>query len=231
MLGLDALGSAAYGPEAALTLADTAGSRGPGLRRPDQHADHLSSWPSFIFPTGRPSGPILTEAAPTRWPGRTSAPSAGLLAAAALMLDYVLVVAVGISAGVGALVSAIPVLQPYTLWLCLAILALITMVNLRGRARVGRGVHGSDLSVHRQLAGRAGHRGGQSGAAGGQPDADPAAAGHCRRQPMAGSLWIAMRAFASGCTAMTGVEAVSNGVTAFREPAVPTPRRPSPPSS
>src|SRR6516164_2649064 len=58
--------------------------------------------------------------------------TSGLLAAAALMLDYVLVVAVGISAGVGALISAVPDLQPYTLSLCLAILALITLVNLRG---------------------------------------------------------------------------------------------------
>src|SRR5262249_58962477 len=62
---------------------------------------------------------------------------AGLLAAAALLLDYVLVVAVGISAGVGALVSAVPALQPYTLWCCLAILALITLVNLRGTRESG----------------------------------------------------------------------------------------------
>ena len=58
--------------------------------------------------------------------------AAGLLAAAALMIDYVLVVAVGISAGVGALVSAIPELQPYMLRLCLGILAAITLINLRG---------------------------------------------------------------------------------------------------
>src|SRR5262249_61689729 len=58
--------------------------------------------------------------------------SAGLLPAAALMLDYMLNVAVGISAGVGALVSALPILQPYILPLCLAILVLITLVNLRG---------------------------------------------------------------------------------------------------
>src|SRR4029453_10116516 len=56
----------------------------------------------------------------------------GLLAGAALLLDYVLVVAVGISAGVGAFVSALPALQPYTLSLCLAILVFITIVNLRG---------------------------------------------------------------------------------------------------
>ncbi len=63
--------------------------------------------------------------------------TAGLFAAAALMLDYVLVVAVGISAGVGALVSALRFLQPHTLSLCLVILALITLVNLRGTRESG----------------------------------------------------------------------------------------------
>ena len=66
--------------------------------------------------------------------------TAGLFAAAALLLDYVLVVAVGISAGVGALVSAFTVLQPHTLSLCLLILAMITLVNLRG-VRVSRARH------------------------------------------------------------------------------------------
>src|SRR5262249_12908754 len=61
----------------------------------------------------------------------------GLLAAAALILDYVLVVAVGISAGVGALVSAAPGLQPHTLLLCLVILLAITIVNLRGVREAG----------------------------------------------------------------------------------------------
>ena len=62
---------------------------------------------------------------------------AGLLAAAALMLDYILVVAVGISAGVGALVSAVPFLHPYILPLCLTILGFITLVNLRGARESG----------------------------------------------------------------------------------------------
>lgn len=57
---------------------------------------------------------------------------ASLLAAAVLMLDYMLNVAVGISAGVGALVSVQPFLQPYILLLCLAILVLIAIINLRG---------------------------------------------------------------------------------------------------
>jgi amino acid transporter len=62
---------------------------------------------------------------------------AGLLAGAALMLDYVLNVAVGISAGVGAIVSAIPRLQPHILGLCLAILLVLTFVNLRGVREAG----------------------------------------------------------------------------------------------
>ncbi len=61
----------------------------------------------------------------------------GLLAAAALMADYVLNVAVGISAGVGAIISAAPELQPHTFAMCLAILALIVFVNLRGQREPG----------------------------------------------------------------------------------------------
>jgi amino acid transporter len=60
-----------------------------------------------------------------------------LLAAAALMIDYVLNVAVGISAGIGALVSALPSLQKYTLVLCLVVLAILTIVNLRGVREAG----------------------------------------------------------------------------------------------
>ena len=62
---------------------------------------------------------------------------AGVLAAAALMIDYILTVAVGISAGVGALVSAVPSLERHMLVLCLGVLVLITMVNLRGLRETG----------------------------------------------------------------------------------------------
>ena len=131
MLGLDALASAAYGPEAALTLLIPLGLAGVA------HIGPIStliiallvivyfSYRQTIaaYPLGGGSYTVAKENLGT---------TAGLLAAAALMLDYVLTVAVGISAGVGALVSALPVFQPYTLWLCLAILAMITLVNLRG---------------------------------------------------------------------------------------------------
>src|SRR6516225_7786913 len=131
MLGLDALGSAAYGPEAALTLLIPLGLGGLGYIGPISMliiALLLVVYFSYrqtisAYPLGGWSYTIAKENLGT---------TAGLVAAAALMLDYVLVVEVGISAGVGALVSAVPVLQPYTLSLCLAILALITLVNLRG---------------------------------------------------------------------------------------------------
>jgi amino acid transporter len=69
--------------------------------------------------------------------GQNLGPFAGLLAATALMIDYVLTAAVGISAGVGALISAIPKFQPHTLLICLVILVLITLVNLRGSRETG----------------------------------------------------------------------------------------------
>src|SRR5262249_36545871 len=141
--------------------------------------------------------------------------TAGLLAAAALMLDYVLTVAVGISAGVGALISAVPALQPFTLGLCLVILAVITIVNLRGVRESGLAFAvptylfiGSLLTVIALGVIKFALLG-----------ARPEMAGVTSVAPAA-SLWLLMRSFASGCTAMTGVEAVSNGVTAFREPCV-----------
>src|SRR5262249_42293565 len=140
----------------------------------------------------------------------------GLLAAAALLLDYVLVVAVGISAGVGALVSAVPALQPHTLAICLTILAGIAIVNLRGVRESGAAFI---LPTYAFVASLGGVMliglikvlvSGGSPAAVVAPPALPAATA-------AASSWIVLRAFASGCTAMTGVEAVSNGVGAFRK--------------
>ena len=156
----------------------------------------------------------------TRSPRKTSARPPGLLAAAALMLDYVLVVAVGISAGIGALVSAVPrapTLHPAALpgdrW------RFITIVNLRGVKESGVAFMAPTYLFIVTLAGCPRHRPVKTIAAGGHPEpvvAPPA----LPRSPAAATLWILMRSFASGCTAMTGVEAVSNGVTAFREPSV-----------
>jgi amino acid transporter len=223
MLGLDALASAAYGPEAALTLLIPLGVGGVRYIGPITTliiALLLVVYVSYCqtiaaYPTGGGSYTVAKENLGT---------TTGLLAAAALMLDYVLVVAVGISAGVGALVSAVPRLQPYMLELCLAILALITVVNLRGVRESGLAFAVPTylfvvslmtvlvLGVVKAVQ------------AGGRPT--PVVASPALPAPAtAASLWILMRAFASGCTAMTGVEAVSNGVGAFRDPPVHHARR------
>lgn len=131
MLGLDALSSAAYGPEAAMTLLVPLGAAGLGYIGPISAVIIILLLIVYLsyrqtigaYPAGGGSYTVARESLGL-FPG--------LLAAAAPLLDYVLVVAVGISAGVGALVSAVPTLQPHTLLLCLAILTLIAIVNLRG---------------------------------------------------------------------------------------------------
>src|SRR6202166_64939 len=134
--GLDALSSAAYGPEAALTVLLPLGAAGLTLILPITIAIVILLGIVYVsylqtiaaYPNGGGSYTVARENLGT---------NASLLAAAALMTDYVLNVAVGISAGVGALISAVPNLQPYTLTLCLVILVLLTLVNLRGVGAAG----------------------------------------------------------------------------------------------
>src|SRR6202041_3072996 len=131
IFGLDALSSAAYGPEAALTLLIPLGVLGVHYIVPISLAIIILLIIVFFsyrqtidaYPNGGGSYTVASENLGT-YPG--------LLAAAALMIDYVLVVAVGISAGVGALVSAAPSMQPHTVLICLGILVVLTIVNLRG---------------------------------------------------------------------------------------------------
>ncbi len=228
MLGLDALGSAAYGPEAALALLIPVGAAGVGYIGPITMliiALLLVVYFSYrqtisAYPHGGGSYTVAKENLGT---------TAGLLAAAALMLDYVLVVAVGISAGVGALISAVPQFQPFTLYLCLAILAFITLVNLRGVRESGLAfVVPTYLFVVTLLTVIAIGVVKAALAAGHPLAVDvplPVPAAEALAAPVAVSGWLLMRSFASGCTAMTGVEAVSNGVSAFREPGVVYARR------
>ena len=223
IFGLDALSSAAYGPEAALTLLIPLGMAGVAYIVPISIsiiallAIVYFSYRQTImaYPRGGGSYTVASEHLGV-W--------AGLLAAASLMVDYVLTAAVGISAGVGALISAVPSLEEHTLALCLTILIVVALVNLRGIAETG-GVFlvPTYLFIFCMLAmialGAV-----KTLAAGGHP---LPVAGPLR---LAGAteglgIWLLLRAFASGCTAMTGVEAVSNGVMAFKEPASRTARR------
>ena len=217
-MGLDGLGSAAYGPEAALTILAPLGAAGLAALRPIIGVIvallailFASYWQTIkAYPNNGGAYVVSKDNLGAR---------ASLVAAAALMVDYVLNVAVGISAGVGALVSAVPSLHPYTLGLCLAILVLVTLVNLRGTLDAGRlfalptYVFVTSLLVVLAIGTF------RAIAAGGAPQ--PVVAPPPVPASMAPvTLWLLLRAFASGCTAMTGVEAVSNGMSAFKEPQV-----------
>src|SRR5215470_2167386 len=136
IFGLDALSSAAYGPEAALSLLIPLGLAGV------QHIIPISAAIITLLAIVYFSYRQTIAAYPTGGGSYTVAranlgASAGLLAAAALMTDYILTAAVGISAGVGALISAVPSLQPHTVSLCVGILVVITILNLRGVREAG----------------------------------------------------------------------------------------------
>lgn len=217
VFGLDALSSAAYGPEAALTLLIPLGLAGLHTILPVTAAILVLLLIVFFsylqtidaYPGGGGSYTVATENLGER---------AGLLAAAALMIDYILNAAVGISAGVGAIISAFPNLQPHTTLLCVVVLGALALVNLRGVKDSGLVFLlptylfcGSLLLVIALGMWHALRAGGHPVAVTAPPRL-PVSAGTL-------TLWLLARVFASGCTAMTGVEAVSNGVMAFRRPA------------
>jgi len=216
VFGLDALSSAAYGPEAALTLLIPLGLLGVKYIVPVSAAIVILliivyfSYRQTIeaYPHGGGSYTVASQ---------NLGEPAGLLAAAALMIDYILNASVGISAGVGALISAIPSLQPHTLMLCLIVLGLLTIVNMRGVHDTGVVFMiptylftGTLLIVIAVGAWAAVQAAGHPQPATPMPAIPPATA--------VLSWWLLLKVFSSGCTAMTGVEAVSNGVMAFREP-------------
>jgi len=146
--------------------------------------------------------------------------SAGLVVAAALLVDYVMTVAVSVAAGVDNVISAVPELNPHRIAINLAFLLLLTAMNLRGVRESGRAfavptylfVAGVMLMIAVGL-GRA--------LAGHPPVAESAGYDILPEQVGLGGLALAfllLRSFSSGCTALTGVEAISNGVPAFRKP-------------
>ncbi len=214
VFGLDALASAAYGPEAALTILIPLGVAGLTYILPLSVAIIVLLCIVFFsyrqtiaaYPQGGGSYIVAHQNLGT-FPG--------LLAGSALLIDYALDAAVGISAGIGALTSAVPSLHPRTLMLCLIALAILTIVNLRGVQQTGAVFMAPTylflvcvliaiaIGVTKTIT------------SGGhpvpviRPPAAPAIA--------AVSVWLVLKSFASGCTALTGVEAVSDGVMAFRE--------------
>ena len=218
IFGLDGLTSAAYGPEQAMIYLVPLGLYGV-----QQHLMPIFTAILILLTILYFSYRQTIEAYPNGGGSFTVASEnlgdgAGLLAAAALMIDYILTAAVGISAGVTALVSADTRLHPHQLALCLVILAIIVVVNLRGVKESGFAfMIPTFLFVGTLLAtvivgvvhGVAAH--GHPVPLSAPPPPLPATMQYL-------TLWLLLKAFASGCAAMTGVEAVSNGVTAFKEP-------------
>ncbi len=222
--GLDALGSAAYGPEAALTILIPAAAAGIAYVMPISLVIIALltivyfSYRQTIdtYPNGGGSYTVASENL-----GR----GLGLLAAAALMLDYLLDVGVGISTGVGALVSAAPKLEPHTLAICLVILVILTIINLRGVRESGVLFMLPTYLFCACLLGVLGWGIAKTMLAGGHPQPVVAPPHPSGNAVAAVGAWLLIRAFASGCTALTGVEAVSNGMTAFAEPRSQTAKR------
>ncbi|MGN6189669.1 MAG: APC family permease [Conexibacter sp.] len=144
---------------------------------------------------------------------------ASLVAASSLLIDYVLTVAVSVVAGVAAITSAIPSLAPHAVALSLGFTALLCLVNLRGIKESGRAfaipTYGFVVAVLALLLvgfGRVVLGGGLSAESAGYGLRHVAHTGGLL------TVFLVLRAFASGCTALTGVEAVSNGVPAFQPP-------------
>jgi amino acid transporter len=223
IFGLDALSSAAYGPEAALSLLIPLGLLGVRYIVPISAA--IITLLVIVYFSYRQTIAAYPSGGGSYTVARFNlgAP-ASLLAAAALLADYILTAAVGISAGVGALVSAVPSLLSHTVSLCVGILVVITILNLRGVREAGSAFAvptylfvGTLLitivaGVLRVLL------------SGGNPTpAVPLPPAPAMTEAV--SFWLLLKVFASGCTALTGVEAVSNGVKAFREPTVKNAQR------
>ncbi len=225
IFGLDGLTSAAYGPEAAMALLIPLGMAGVthyllpifGAILTLLTILYLSYRQTIeAYPNGGGSYTVASE---------NLGAGAGLLAAAALMIDYILTAAVGISAGVTALVSALvdkaPNLHNHQLLMCLIILAAIAVVNARGVKETGAVFMLPTFLFVGTLLLTIGIGVYHIVTAGGHPMAiapppPPPASIEILRPMML--VWLLMKAFSNGCAAMTGVEAISNGTTAFKQP-------------
>jgi amino acid transporter len=220
-LSLDALTSVAYGPEAIIVVLATAGASALHLVLPITIvivvllAILVFSYCQVIdaYPGGGGAYAVSRD---------NFGSGASLLAAAALVVDYTLTVAVSIAAGVGALSSAFPSLSSATVPLCLGILALVTILNLRG---LGDAAHAFLLPTLIFIVGLLAiiavglihplNANGQLPGHSTMPTKGLATVG----------VLLVLKAFSAGCSALTGVEAIANGVPVFKEPRAARARR------
>jgi amino acid transporter len=212
VLSSDALSSVAYATEEILLVLVAAGSGALGLSLPIAAAIVLLlaivvlSYRQTIKAYPKGGGAYIVAR-------KNLGTYPGLTAGASLMIDYILTVTVSISAGTAALTSAFPSLQPFTVYLCIVFIFLLMLANLRGVRESGRlfmiptytfvfcifALIG--LGLYQQVTG--------------QVTPSPA---HVPAATESLSLFLILRAFSAGCTALTGVEAISDGVLAFKQP-------------
>jgi amino acid transporter len=209
-LSLDALSSVAYGPEAILIVLVAAGATGL----------HYSLWITGAIIVLLTSLVVSYRQVIEAFPNGGGAyavskahlgTQASLVAAASLIVDYVLNAAVGVSAGVAALTSAFPALFGATVWLCLAALAIITGLNLWGVVESAKVFIVPTMAFIVAIA---------AVIIGGLLRSHPAVAldHHLGASTEAVGILLILKAFASGCSALTGVEAIANAVPEFRKP-------------
>lgn len=212
-LSLDALSSVAYGPEAIVLVLIAAGTSALSATFPvtlviaGLLAVLVVSYGQVIAVHPDGGGAYAVGK-------KDLGPTVSLLAAASLVVDYVLTVTVSLAAGAASLASAFPVLDSHLLAVCLIGLALLTAVNLRGVAESARVLMLPTALFIVSILGIV-----VLGLARGHPVAFVGTT-----QPVhateALSVLLLLKAFSSGCSALTGVEAIANGVPSFREPRV-----------
>jgi amino acid transporter len=219
IFGLDGLTSAAYGPEAAMSFLIPMGLAGLHYILPVITTILVLlvivyfSYRQTIaaYPNGGGSFTVATE---------NLGEMPGLFAAAALMIDYILTAAVGVSAGVTAVVDVYPGLQPHMVPACMVVLAVLAIVNMRGVRETGLAFIAPTFLFVGTLMIAIGIGSWKCFITHGHPVSlytlPPASPNHTFLG--LAFIWMIMKTFSSGCAAMTGVEAVSNGVMAFREP-------------
>jgi amino acid transporter len=213
----DALSSVAYSVEASLLILLTASANVRHLIIPINLAVAavmaivIASYKQVVraYPTSAGSYVVSKDNLATIF---------GLIAAAALLADYVLTVAVSVSSGILALVSAVPSLHPYLLEMCVATIAILTLLNLRGVREAGAAfavpTYGFILSMFALILV------GFVKCLGSCPQVDVAALPdpYPIGAAAGASLFVILHSFSSGSSALTGTEAISNGVSAFRRP-------------
>ena len=215
VFGADALSSIAYAPQETLVILAAGGTQAFGYAFPISivitvllaivTVSYLQT--IHAYPSGGGAYTVVKE---------NLSEQSALTAGAALLTDYILLAAVTVASGVAQIVSAFPDLFPYRVWLSIGLLGFIAIANLRGVKESGNtfALPTYFFLVMTTLTVAVGFLRYLSGMLGGVVDAPPLETSH----PEPITLFLLLRAFSNGTTALTGVEVIANGVKSFREP-------------